>query len=513
MKLTGRNITQAACIAQSFPYPQFSGTQTLSLTAEPVTNFSLDIPQSGYPSHDARNVTNLNFCNVSLYYTHPGEGDYINVQVWLPLDGWNQRLQGAAGGGFLAGLTVTPQVGAVSDGYAVVSTDAGHKVEDGSAWALISPGNVNLYALQDFASVSLNDVAAIGKSITESFYGQPPIRSYWNGCSGGGRQGLMIAQRYPDAFDGILAASPGINFNTALTGGMYYPILLQQKGVVPTPYEIYALSLAPIAACDALDGVVDGIISDPAQCHFDPFTLVGQTFNVLGVNTTITEAGAYGANITWDAVRSANGSFLLAGLNRGALLNAALNSTCDATTGKCELVPFWYSEQWVRYWLEKDPTFDWTTLTIDDFYRLYRQSEVLYNDMTASNDPDLSGFKASGGKMITWHGLADPAVPTNNSRLYYEAVTAIDPGVKEYYRYFEAPGVQHCGGGNGPYPHKAFETLVAWVEQGVVPDFLEGVALPTDNGTVYNRPVCAYPAMARYKGTGDVTLAENWQCA
>jgi len=153
-----------------------------------------------------------------------------------------------------------------------------------------------------------------------------------------------------------------------------------------------------------------------------------------------------------------------------------------------------------------------TTLTIDDFYRLWTLSEVLYTDMTASNNPDLSGFRASGGKMITWHGLADLAVPTNSSRIYYEKVAALDPGLKDYYRYFEAPGVSHCGGGTGPYPHHAFETLVAWVERGEAPDVLEGVALPTANGTIYNRPICAYPLMARYKGTGDVTLAENWKC-
>ncbi len=514
MKLTRNNFTRAACIAQSFPYPKFFGAQTVSLTAETVTNYSMQIPQAGYPAHDARNVSNLNFCNVSIIYTHPGQHDSINVQVWLPLEDWNQRLQGAASGGFLAGLTVAPMAGALSDGFAVVSTDAGHKVEDASTWALLSPGNVDLYALQNFASVSLNDAAIIGKSITESFYGQRPSRSYWNGCSGGGRQGLMLAQRYPDAFDGIVAAAPGINFNIALTAGMYWPILLERKGQVPSPCEIYALSLAVVAACDANDGVVDNIISDPdpGHCKFDPFSVVGQTFDCQRAKVKISQAAALGAAAGWDGVRAANGSLLYPGVNRGALLNVGLNSTCDSHTGKCEMVPFTYSTQWVQYWLEKDPNFNWTTLTMDDFYRLWRLSESIYTDMTATNDPDLSGFRASGGKMITWAGLADPAVPTNSSRNYYEMVEQLDPDVRQYYRYFQAPGVQHCGGGNGPYPGKAFESLMAWVERGEAPDVLHGVSLPDANGTVYRRPICAYPLKAHYKKKGNAALAENWEC-
>ncbi|KAK6369653.1 hypothetical protein LTS17_009559 [Exophiala oligosperma] len=513
MKLSATNITHAACISRSFLYPDLFGSKTLSLTAEAVTNYSLSIEQGGYPSHDARNVTNLSFCNVSLIYTHPGQHDSINVQVWLPLNGWNQRLQGAGGGGFLAGLNVPSMAGALSDGFAVVSTDAGHKIEDASTWALLSPGNVDLYALQNYASVSLNDAAVIGKSIIKNFYGQGPIRSYWNGCSNGGRQGLVIAQRYPDAYDGILAAAPGIDWNTALLGGMYFPLQVLKGGHVPAPCEIYALSLAAVAACDADDGVVDDIISNPEQCRFDPFALVGQNVTCPGMTATISHAAAQGAAMAWDAVRTANGSLLMPGLNYGALLNVALNSTCDNQGGKCKMVPFPYSEEFIRCWMFKRPDFDWTTLTLTDFYRLWNISANTYSDMIASNNPDLSGFRAAGGKMITWHGLADPAVPTNISSIYYNNVAQLDPGINEYYRLFQAPGISHCGGGNGLYPGHVFETLIAWVEEGKAPEILQGASLPTENGTIYHRPICAYPLMAKYKGTGDVTLADNWKCA
>ncbi|KAL6242331.1 hypothetical protein RBB50_010879 [Rhinocladiella similis] len=513
MKLSAANITHAACISRSFLYPNLFGAKTLSLTAEMVTDYSMSIEQGQYPSHDARNVKNLSFCNVSLIYTHPGQHDSINVQVWLPLDGWNHRLQGAAGGGFLAGLNLPSMAGALSDGFAVVSTDAGHKIEDASTWALLSPGNVDLYALQNWASVSLHDAAVIGKSITKSFYGQGPIRSYWNGCSGGGRQGLVIAQQYPDAFDGILAAAPGINWNTDLIGGMYFPLQVLKGGHIPAPCEIYALSLAAVAACDASDGVVDNIISDPAECRFDPFALVGQNVTCFGMHATISNAAAKAAAMVWDAVRTTNGSFLMPGLNYGALLNAVLNSTCDNQTGNCKMVPFYYSEQFIKYWMIKRPDFDWTTLTLTELDRLWEYSANTYSDMTASNNPDLSGFRAAGGKMITWHGLADPAVPTNVSRIYYNQVAQLDPGISQYYRLFEAPGVSHCGGGNGLYPGHALESLIAWVEEGKVPDILQGVSLPTENGTVYHRPICAYPRMAKYKGTGDVTLADSWKCA
>lgn len=185
------------CAASSLPTPSIFGASVLTLDA----------------TESVLESTTVEFCNVTLTYTHPGQNDLIKVWLGLPST-WNGRFQGVGGGGWVTGFP-SEMVPAISQGYAAVSTDGGH---DGlgqatEAWALNSPGNVNLYALQNFASVALNDMTGLGKQLTEAYYGKPIVKSYWSGCSTGGRQGLMLAQRYPEAYDGILAQAPAINWD------------------------------------------------------------------------------------------------------------------------------------------------------------------------------------------------------------------------------------------------------------------------------------------------------------
>jgi hypothetical protein len=184
------------CAAAALPTPSVLGVSVLSLDAVESTLES----------------TSTGFCNVTLTYTHPGQNDLIKVWLGLPST-WNGRFQGVGGGGWTTGFP-SEMVPAISKGYAAVSTDGGHDGVGQSAdsWALASPGNVNLYALQNFASVALNDMTVLGKQLTEAYYGKPIFKSYWSGCSTGGRQGLMLAQRYPDAYDGILAQAPAVNW-------------------------------------------------------------------------------------------------------------------------------------------------------------------------------------------------------------------------------------------------------------------------------------------------------------
>lgn len=182
--------------------------QILSLSANLVTNFSKSVNEAYFFNHT--------FCNVTVSYTHLGQDDHINVGAWLPVDTWNERMQAVGGGGWVTGgtsffLSVSAMAGAIATGYATITTDAGLGIaSDASPWALLSPGNVNLYNLQNLASVSLYDEAVIGKSLINDFYGKPPKYSYWSGCYQGGRQGLMLAQRYPEVYDDIAAAAPAI---------------------------------------------------------------------------------------------------------------------------------------------------------------------------------------------------------------------------------------------------------------------------------------------------------------
>jgi hypothetical protein len=192
-----------SCSANTIAYPKLFGAQILALSAYERHNYSLPLLK----------ITSLNFCNVNITYTHPGYNDSINIQVWLPLTGWNERFQGTGGAGYATGVMDQALAPAVAQGYAAVSTDGGHAVDAlTESWALVSSGNVNFDLLEDFASIALNDMTVLGKAVTKSYYGMAPNFSYWNGCSTGGRQGLMIAQRYPNDYDGILAGAPAINW-------------------------------------------------------------------------------------------------------------------------------------------------------------------------------------------------------------------------------------------------------------------------------------------------------------
>lgn len=220
------------CVASSIPYPNVFGTEILSLSAAPVTNYSLALPQAD--QHFALDLTGLDFCNVTVQYTHPKQGDSINVHVWLPFGQWNGRFMGTGGGGYATESGPMSLSYAVSQGYSAVATDGGHASDSpfsASSWALSSPGNVDWVLLQDFAAVALDDAASIGKAVTTSFYGTAPKYSYWSGCSTGGRQGLMMAQRYPTQYDGIMAAAPAINWASFVVASYWAQLVMNQLGL------------------------------------------------------------------------------------------------------------------------------------------------------------------------------------------------------------------------------------------------------------------------------------------
>lgn len=494
----------------------------LSVQASVVSGYSLEIEQGGYSLHDAHNVSNLEFCNYSAIYTHPGWDDQLNFQVWLPLDDtWNSRLQAAGGGGYRTGLLEPHLAGAVNDGYAVVSTDGGHWNESApSEWALKSDGNLNWPLLEDFASRAWLEAVDFGKQVTESFYGRPPEYSYWNGCSTGGRQGLMLAQQYPEASDGILAAAPAVNWADFLVTGYYPKFVMNQLGQYPQPCELEVLRQAALSACDTLDGVEDGIISAFRQCDFDPHTLVGTTLSCPknGQDITVSSAAATVAEACWEGAKFADGSFMWYPLGHDAPLSSIANTTCEpareeGSTANCTGVPFGHSANWLQYFVFADPGRDLTTLSPGEYDAAFRKSKQKFTSTISANDPDLGPFRDAGGKMITWHGLADAVIFPDGTKQYYEAVEAGDGNVRDYYRYFEAPGVEHCRGGVGPYPGTVMQALVDWVEKGDAPETIVATSLPNDDGQVWVRPLCLYPLVARYTGDGNPRVAENWECA
>ena len=505
--------TTASCVPQTFNSPAIFGLKVASIAATVVSNWSLDIPQGSYGSHDALNVTGLNFCNVSIISTHPGWGDSINSQIWLPLEGWNGRLQYTGGEGLISGLEFPAMTGALADGYASVSTDGGHNMlADASMWGLDSPGDVNLYNVADFGGLALHEAVVMGKALTKDFYGRDAAYSYYNGCSTGGRQGLMFAQNYPGDFDGIIAAAPAVGWND-LVIGLFYPMVnLQDNGGFPSQCELNALTTAAVESCDPKDGVVDGIVSAPELCDFDPFILVGKSVPCGSGSVKISKFAAIGAHGAW-TVNQQNGTVLWQGFGQQAYLGGLMNTTTNAF-GVSEPAPFAPVPQWIGALLRRSPNWNWRgNYSVQEQYAdLTSSQNRLYYGFLGSDYRDLSTFRDAGGKMITWHGMADGYIPTTRSQVYYEGVESLDPGVRDYYRYFQPPGVGHCGGGPGVFPGQTLTSLLAWVEHDEAPDVLAGIALPDANGTIYERPICLYPLRAQYDGTGDVTMADSWVC-
>ena len=360
---------------------------------------------------------------------------------------------------------------AVNHGYSAGGTDGGHNgSKPTETWALLSPGNVNLYLLQDFASVALNDMTVIGKQVTQSFYGKKIKKSYWNGCSTGGRQGLMLAQRYPNAYDGILAQSPAINWCPFSNAQFWPQQVMDELQYYPSPCELNAIRDAAIKACDSLDGLKDGVVGAPGLCHFNPFSVVGKPYSCnTGSNGTsgrITSKGATVAAKTYQGPRSAHGAFQWYGLTPDAAWTSLANTTCSSDGRTCKGVPFAIAEDWIRLFIQKDPNFDPTKMSQAEWDTVFHKS-FQFASIIETSDPDLSAFKQAGGKMITWHGMADQTIFFNGTVDYFQRVLHEDPRARDFYRFYMAPGVAHCGGGAGAVPTNPLDQLVKWLRKAM----------------------------------------------
>ncbi|KAK5125259.1 hypothetical protein LTR85_000935 [Meristemomyces frigidus] len=514
------------CKARNLPAIEVLGLEIVDLSAKEQRGFEAwsDPPDTNL----LYDFKPLDFCNFTITYTHPGLEDRINVYVWLPFDDWNGRFMAHGGGGWSAGGDGALASG-VALGYAAANTDAGHSLfgefEDvlGNArkWAVPSPGNVNWVLLQDFASRALDDLPKIAKQVIKGFYGEAPSYSYWSGCSTGGRQGLMSAQRYPTNYNGILAVAPAINW-ASFVPAEYWPQLMMRKfDYCPPPRELETIRQAAIDSCDDLDGVRDGVIAAPGLCTFDAHSAVGSTFEIDGVMRKVTTAAAHIANAVWegpmrDGKREWFGSTHdtpFGGMSATGFPDGLAKTVCEAGGKNCKAYSFPISPEWIQYFVEKDPDFDVLEMDETGFFSALHRSKNEYGSIMDTSDPDLSEFKAAGGKMITWHGLADELIFPNGSSNYYERVLALDPAARDFYRYFEASGVGHCVGGVGAFPSHALDSLVSWVEKGIAPETLDAATNPMDKSVpVTYRPLCLYPQVAAYKG-GDPKDASSFECA
>ncbi|MEV0638348.1 tannase/feruloyl esterase family alpha/beta hydrolase [Streptomyces sp. NPDC050619] len=468
-------------------------------------------PPSGEPAGSCASLTELTFtddtrvtgaeltsanpsiCHVRLLV--PGS---IHIAVSLPAQGWNGRFQGVGGGGY-AGV-LTPPDGAAKKGYAAASTDTGHTGSAMSgAWAW-SPAGMKQDLITDFARRSVHEMTVKGKAVTRAYYGRPAARSYWNGCSTGGRQGLMEAQRHPGDYDGIVAAAPAINWDRFVPAMLWPQVVMRESGHQIAPCVFKSVNEAVVSACDGKDGVPDAVV-DPRTCRFDPSVLVGRK-TPCG---PITASDAAVVEKIWQGPRREDGSFLWYGLTPGTTFAGLAAGTAAGPPAPVQL-----ASDWFRWWLAKNPGFDWRTVTTADFAAYFDQSRAEYHDVLGTDDPDLRTFRDHGGKLVLWHGWADELIFPQGTIDYFRRLTSEMGGphrTEQFARLFMAPGVEHCNLGPGAAPIDPLAELVKWVEQGKAPK-----TLPARRGNV-TRPLCHWPSVARYTGHGSTDDAANFRCA
>jgi hypothetical protein len=450
----------------------------------------------------------------------PGQKQMINIGIGLPLspaDGgtggsvgaWNKRIQDLGGGGYAG--SVGPVTPATDARYVGSSTDTGHPASAGGTFALNPDNTLNLGLIRDFAFNGIHQQAVWTKKLTAMYYGEGPKFTYWNGCSTGGRQGHQQAQKYPNDFDGILAGAPAFNWDRFIPAEQWGEIVMNQEVGAPISVaKLQATTQVSIAACDALDGITDGVIQDPRACHFKASALTC-TGNPA---TCLTSAEASAVNKIWDGPPGPKaGERLWFGLERG--------TTFLGLDGPS---PFSISTQWLQYWVHQNPGFDWHTITEANFAQEFQQSELKFHDVIGTDDPDLSGFRDHGGKMIIYHGLADLLIMPRGSYNYYNRATKHAGGlsqVQKFYRFFPYPGNSHCGGNpdqpNAPLIDSSssgglFQALVNWVEHDAAPDSI--IAYNNANPTLatVSRPICKYPDKLVHKGAGSTNVASSFVC-
>ena len=377
---------------------------------------------------------------------------------------WNGRFQATGGGGY-AGGNPDNILQPADLGYVAAATDTGHQGGSGS-FALDGHGRLNWQLIRDNAYLGVHQMTVVAKALTRALYGTPPRYSYFNGCSSGGRQGLMEAQRFPDDYDGILAVAPAINWARFLPAD-FWPQLVMIE-----------ISAAPLQGRDRDRCGREGLRHDrrgrgwrdgrPAPLHVRSETLVGARTDSCGVFTT-DDAPSF-ARI-WDGPRRVDGTWMWYGLTRGTPLTRLAGTTGAPAVGQ----PFRISLEWLRYFLLQDPSWDWTTLTAARFEQLFDQSVEQYDAVIGTAVPDLSRFRERKGKLLVWHGWSDELISPEGTVQYYDRVVERMEGRKateKFMRLFMAPGVGHCGGGPGPPPSGELDALLRWVEQGKAPDSL-----------------------------------------
>lgn len=432
------------------------------------------------------------YCRVMMILM-PSSDSKIEAALFLPTEDWNGKLQVVGNGGW-AGIVSYPQLAdALREGYATASNDTGHRAADmggGGMFALGHPEKIT-----DFAYRAMHETTVKAKAIVAEFYGRNAKYSYYNGCSTGGRQGLVEATRFPDDFDAIAAGAPANPHVHLHAAGVQRNLELMKNNAPLSQEKVEALHKAVMDKCDTLDGVKDGIISNPEACHFDYSEMLCK--NSDGA-TCLTPAELKTVQIVFGDVKTQSGEVIWTGYPVGTELQlASLRNVPKAPGGVWDVI---------RILGHQDKNYDWHHFDLD---REVTQADKAGIDALTY---DLSAFKAHGGKLLLYHGWADPGIPPGHTVLYYKNVLAtMGPNQSDWLRLYMEPGMAHCRGGAGPDQFNKMGVIERWREAGEAPGAI--LASRVTNGTVdMTRPLCPYPQVAVYNGAGSTNYAASFSC-
>jgi len=527
-------LGSGALVPAAHAEPSCEGLATLTLAAAKVTSaqvvaagaFTPPANMAPWLSGDPSLSKQLPaFCRVTAVARPSADSD-IKIEVWLPAAGWNGKFRGQGNGGFAGEIDYRSLAAAVGLGYASAGTDTGHAAAGTDArWALGHPEKVI-----DYGYRAIHEMTLAAKAAAKAFYGSEPRRSYFGSCSNGGRQALMEAQRFPGDYDGILAGAPANYWTHLLTSA-----IANAQATTSDPASYVPASKVPViaravtAACDAQDGVKDGILDDPRKCRFDPSRLLCKDG---GTADCLTAAQVAALKKLYDGARDRAGRQIFPGFLPGAEEGEGGWGTWITGQAPGNALLFAFGNGFFANMVYAKPDWDYKTADLD---AALKAAEEKYASILNATDPDLKPFKDRGGKLILYHGWNDPGISALNTVDYYESVVAAmrpsaDPA--SFLRLYMAPGVQHCSGGPGPNSfgqagstrpsdpqHSLQLALEKWVEDGTGPGavvatrYAGGPPSGSLEEAKSTRPLCPYPQTAVYKGSGDTNDAASFACA
>lgn len=419
----------------------------------------------------------------------------IRFEFWMPGD-WNGRLQNVGNGGLTGAINYPMMGAALAAGYASASSDLGHQDSKGffeTAWAIDRPDRV-----QNFGHRAHHLLAEQTKRLLRAYYGRPQDYAYFNGCSSGGWQGLTEAQKYPDDYQGILSGAPANNFTRLQSTGFWQAHLaaLEPAGDLP-PDKTRMIAEVAIAQCDGNDGVRDGVIENPAACGFDPAQLICREGDRPDC---LTRAQVRRAQQGYGPHQSPGGIWMYPGKAAGVAL--------DAGSGRARIDA---GDPLITYILKHKPKF---TDASYDYDRDLPPMRAELGPILDSYDANLEAFAGKGGKLLLYHGWSDPLLSPYNTLQYFgEVGTALGAARRDaFMKLYMVPGMEHCAGGAGPSVFDALTPLVNWVEKGQAPGSITASKLSSEGKTLRTRPLCVYPQVAVYRGTGSTDEAANFDC-